>query len=119
MGGMKDLFGDEPYEAYARRTDPGTSHAAARDIGEVRINELETMAAKAIASHASGIINDQLVRITGIDWNTITPRVRPLINKGLVMTRIIDGRDETRPGSKGKGQTVWYATDKLRRYLRL
>ena len=33
MGGMKDLFGDTPFEeARARRTDPETSHEAAESL---------------------------------------------------------------------------------------
>jgi hypothetical protein len=116
MGGMKDLLGGEPFDAYARHTDPETSHTA-KKMGDVRLNELEMMAAKTIAAHSRGIINDELVYLTGVDWQTITPRVRPLINKGLITTHMIGKEPETRRGSKGRPQMVWHATDKLRQFL--
>ena len=94
---------EQPVErGLARRTDPETSHAAASAIDA---SGLQAVAYEAIiASGERGLINSELVVVTGLDWNTVTPRVRPLVNKGLVYA------DGTRPGPSGKKQTVWKAT---------
>lgn len=116
MSGMKDQLGDDlfyPSEAFARNTDPSTSHVAAASMKPKRLNDLETAVLKAIASlPQGGATNDDIVRITGLDWKTATPRVKPLRDKGLVVSRLVreTGQELTRKGLSGRSQIVWFAT---------
>ena len=112
MSRMKDLFGDEPFEAYARHSDPDTSHDAAAALEGKKVSRLEAVALSATQSCGPrGMINDELVEITGIDWKTITPRMRPLERKGWVWrkTDMFTGKFQTRPGKSGHQQDIWFS----------
>lgn len=69
-------------ESYARTTDPTTSHVAAASIRQA--NHMETVVLDAIAASPNGLTNHELVEATGLAWNSCTPRIRPLVRKGLV-----------------------------------
>lgn len=111
MSGMKDMFGDWPYgDAHARRTDPDTSHAAARSV-EPEANNLESLVAGAISPFGS--ICDEICAATGLSWNTVSPRLAPLLRKGVVFLRINPdtGKPITRPGKSGRRQQVYFRLD--------
>lgn len=92
-------FGD----AFARATDPATSHAAAAAVEGEHANRMEKLVLVELRKYREmGLTNHQLVAATGIAWNTITPRVRPLVNKGLVLDSGL-----RRLGPKGKKCVVW------------
>lgn len=88
-------------EAYARITDPDTSHKAAN---EVETSRLEQMVLVQLSSCPDGLTNHELVERTGCSWNTITPRLRPLVRKGLVVDS-----GTRRKGPTNKSCIVWRA----------
>lgn len=92
-------------EAYARNSDPGTSWAAAKAVEGELANRLESMVLVALRKHPEGLTNHQLVSETNVDWNTITPRVRPLVRKGFVQDS-----GERRIGPTNKKCIVWKLT---------
>lgn len=101
MTTQPDLFirGD----AYARHSDPETSHAAAQDM-ESKANRLESLVLAFLLEYRGGLTSHELVAATGLNWNTLTPRIRPLVRKGLVMDS-----GERRVGPCGKKCIVWKA----------
>lgn len=72
------------FAAFARKTDPETSHEAAEHVRRELANRLETTVLEALKAHPNGLTSHGLVKVTGIEWNTITPRIAPLRRKGLV-----------------------------------
>jgi hypothetical protein len=111
---MKDSLGGELYgEAYARATDPGTSHAAAKSM-EAEANNLERLFADTVAPHPNGLTTGQVATLLKLDWQTISPRAAPLKRKGILETRLDDaGKKITRKGSSGRSQEVLFRTNKL------
>lgn len=98
-----DLF--EHAEAHARATDPETSHEAAAEIAGAKVNQMEQRALSALqAARPDGLTNHELVLHTGLPWNTISPRIRPLVRKGWVIDSGL-----RRPGPTGKRCIVWKA----------
>lgn len=96
---MTDLF----QHALARKKDPLTSHDAALSLDEA-LPTLEARVLRALENAGDfGATIDELVDALGdLDKVTISPRLRPLCNKGLV-------RDlgAQRKGKSGRFQTVW------------
>jgi hypothetical protein len=110
MGKMSDaVFGGELFadHALARNTDPATSHAAARVVDK-NIKGLMLVVYEAfVRAGKRGLTNTELVAATGLDWNTCTPRVAPLIDKGLIaVAKDSDGKEIRRLGGKGIQQQV-------------
>lgn len=107
MGSMKDLLGDTPYpeqqRAYARSTDLQTSHDAARRV-EVVLTKLQKAVFDCIkARGATGATWNEISAITGIDKGSVSPRLKPLREKGLIQAkRNFDGHVERR-----EHQIVW------------
>lgn len=91
-------------EAYARFDDPDTSQDAADDLRGKKANVLEGKVLAAIKKSPLGLTNHEIVTATGLDWNTSSPRVRPLVRKNLVYDS-----GERRPGPGGKKCIVWKA----------
>lgn len=100
---MKQLDLEEAI-ALARRTDPETSHAAA---ATVPVTELEAIVLDQIRrAEPYGMTIDELVAMTGLPKVSLSPRLRPLFNKGLVTTC---GK---RKGDSGRMQIVWIVAEK-------
>jgi predicted transcriptional regulator len=95
-----DLF-DQP--ALCRRTDPPTSSAAA---ASVQATELEAKVLEALRnSFPKGATTYQLADHLRASLVSISPRMKPLLNKGLVK------KSETpRRGDSGRNQIVWVKT---------
>ena len=89
--------------AFARHTDPETSHEAAE---AVEATVLEQMVLKALRDNPEGLTNHEIVEATGLTWNTASPRLRPLVNKGFVYDS-----DVKRPGPSGRRCIVWRLTE--------
>ena len=90
----------------ARNSDPITSHQAAASIDAAK---LEAQVYKVIFSHGRvGCISDDVKEAMGLDNNSITPRFKPLKNRG----HIID-TGWGRPGRSGRQQTILIAADFL------
>lgn len=88
----------------ARGSDPDTSHAAA---GSVDATEMEARVLAAIRKFPEGCIGDQIEReLPSLRIWSISPRIKPLIKKGLVVDT-----GQRRPGASGRGQRVVIASE--------
>lgn len=104
-----DLFSWEPPlpkdEAFARATDLQTSHDAARSLEPV-LPELEWLVLRTIReAKTRGKTLDEIATETGLEKVTVSPRLRPLWRKNMVIEA-----DFKRPGRSGRQQTVWLAS---------
>ena len=75
-----DLFGAG---AYARNTDPGTSHEAANKV-KAHMSRLEKVVYDCIDSSPDGLTTKEIAELTKIDRVTVSPRIKPLCNKLLI-----------------------------------
>lgn len=87
--------------AYARSSDPQTSHEAAESV---RPTELESTVLEALRTFPAGATSYQIAAALGLSLVTVSPRLRPLVCKGLV----VDSGHRAR-GPSGRSQTVWQA----------
>lgn len=74
-----ELQGDVDYWP-ARRTDPDTSQMAAAALDA---NPLESLVLETLREFGPATI-EQVAERTGVEWKSISPRFRPLANKGLI-----------------------------------
>lgn len=102
--------GIEP-EAYARNSDPGTSHEAAElmsgQLGAQRMRQVLV----ALYSLGGEAISERIVEESGLTWQTATPRLRPLQRRELIEE---SGKEKA---STGRPQIVWKLTDSGRRLV--
>ena len=68
-----------------RRTDPQTSHDAAKALDAT---QLERLVAGCIRKHGP-IAADKVAQILGMNLQSISPRFRPLANKGLIRVNTV------------------------------
>jgi DNA-binding transcriptional ArsR family regulator len=88
--------------AEARTTDPVTSHEAAGSVrGEISA-KLQLLVVRLVTLHPAGLICSEMVALSGLEWNTISPRLKPLRRLGL-----IHDSGKKRPGPSGRRQIVW------------
>jgi predicted transcriptional regulator len=87
--------------ASARNSDPLTSDLAA---DSVNVTRLEEIALRTIRMAPQGLTSEELARETGMSLVTVSPRLRPLLEKGLVMKA-----SETRANRSGRQAIVWLA----------
>lgn len=87
--------------AHARHTDIDTSHAAAESV---RATNLECVVLDELRKFERGATSFQLAESLDLSLVTVSPRLRPLVQKGLVM----DSGRRAR-GDSGRSQTVWTA----------
>jgi len=111
---MRDDDDQDDLFAKARYSDPETSHAAAESLSSTEIARLERFVYTTIRSQPNGATWDELYYITGIAKASISPRFKPLRNKGLIEFRCIADTEEKikRPGDSGRGQIVWFAVQR-------
>lgn len=88
-------------EAHARNTDPDTSHAAAAYV-EGHLPHLEGVVLEWLQNHPPGTVDD-IALGTGLQTETVSPRMRPLERKGFI--RATEKR-RALPGKK-VGRIVW------------
>ena len=91
-------------DVYARHTDPDTSFDAAEAMSKKRATVLENKVLKALRASTVGLTNHEIVTATGLDWNTCTPRVRPLVRKGWVVDTGL-----RKLGPAGRNCIIWKA----------
>ena len=95
-----NLFDSEMSDhGLARNTDPETSHEAA---AKVDANHLEHLVWECLAQHGP-MITEQICAAMGMPWKTVSPRLRPLCNKGWVREA------GTAMASTGRRVIVWEA----------
>ena len=99
-----DLFDTQAYKL-ARRDDPATSHAAAESVN---VSGMAKIVYDTICSFGDrGCIADHVCdALPEYRYNTITPRFKALIEKGLV---IVD--DRKIKGGSGREQRVMWAKE--------
>jgi hypothetical protein len=97
-----ETWGDEPEKfnnrrdwamtkGQARFSDPQTSHDAANNIDVAR---LERLVVGCVQRHGP-VASDRVSQILGVDLQSVSPRFRPLANKGLIQSHVIDGEIAT------------------------
>jgi len=101
MGSMKDLLGDTPYPAQARRTDPPTSHQAAQRVTpKLRPIQQKVLEALRVAG-TRGLTDIELEEKCGSHGSTFRTRRSELVTAGLV-------RDSgTKRYQAGSSRIVW------------
>jgi predicted transcriptional regulator len=82
----------------SRRADPETSKQAARSIETTR---LEAECLEAIWEARDGLTSEELAEVLDLSLVTVSPRLRPLSNKGLIVP---SGK---RPNRSGRMALVW------------
>jgi DNA-binding MarR family transcriptional regulator len=85
-----------PGAAYARNTDPGPSHAAAEAVDATK---LEALTLAVLRRFPCGLTSFEIAEILGLEWSSISPRMKPLEERGLVV----------RTAERRNKRTVWVA----------
>lgn len=94
------------FDALARRTDPPTSHTAARSVNAA-LPRLEAIVLDALRrAGTAGLTSWELADATGLDRVTASPRLAPLAAKGLALASEV-----RRLGPSGRAGIVWVATN--------
>ena len=89
--------------AKARTSDPDTSHDAALGMTEERLSKLAQAALACIKAHPGGVTAQDMARLTGVDHNTMSPRLRPMADRGLIH----DSGERRIPEGKTRPTIVW------------
>jgi DNA-binding Lrp family transcriptional regulator len=92
-----------------RNSDPHTSH----DAGEqVDVSHLENIVVGALRGHSAGLTTHEIEDATGLEWGSVTPRMVPLEEKGIIERARVQIADEwvveTRvPRGHRRAQIIW------------
>jgi hypothetical protein len=89
-------------EALARGSDPITSHEAAASVRGAVSARLYRLILWALSRHPEGLICSEIVVMVCEQWNTISPRLKPMRKVYL-----IHDSGEMRTGPSGRRQIVW------------
>lgn len=87
----------------SRRRDPDTAKKAAASI---EVTDLEKRVVQALKLYRSGMTTHELAGRLQLELVTVSPRMRPLAEKGLVYDSA-----ERRRGESGRKSIVWKATE--------
>lgn len=91
--------------AYARKSDPQTSHNAANSMKNTIILERKILE---ILRLKGPMTSEEAAIRLNIPLASITPRFRPLTNKNMVrQLKNYDGKPVTRAGASGRKRIVW------------
>ena len=96
--------------AYARKTDPETSHEAAEHLrGTGRLGHVQLLVLNIIKEHP-GIIANEIWRLSGYsDPRTITPRLAELRRARLIFNLPIGNPNRTeKDPTTGRQQLCWF-----------
>ncbi len=101
---QEELFGDggTVWGGRARRRDPDTAKKAA---ASVPVADLEARVLRALRLSKAGMTTHELAWLLKVDLVSVSPRMRPLAEKGLVQD---SGRRAVWPDS-GRSSIVWRA----------
>ncbi len=104
MSDQVDMF----EKGRARNKDPDTSKEAAESVNATK---LELRVLHALSVCPVGATCGEICDLTGLAWNTVSPRLAPLREKGLIKVRLNqEGRQVKRLGRLTKRkQLVWVA----------
>ena len=90
--------------AYARNSDPNTSHMAADDI-QPHVTNLQHMVLSALQDNGA-MTTEQVAEYLGINIVSISPRFRPMAIRG-----VISDTGERRQNKSGRSAIVWRAVN--------
>ena len=97
---QQNLFGDSaPQIGRARRRDPITSKRAA---ASAPVAELEDRVLRALRLSRDGLTTHELSFTLKVDLVSVSPRMKPLVRKGLVLNS-----GKFRRGNSGRASIVW------------
>lgn len=85
----------------ARHSDPTTSRDAATSIDATT---LESLCLATLRMCRTGMTTEERASAMALPLVTVSPRMRPIANKGLVYA------GTKRPNASGRNAIVWYAT---------
>ena len=80
----------DPLPAPAAK-DSDTSVEAAKNIGPV-VPRLQKLVLETVAKHPAGVTREEIEALTGLDGNTVRPRVRELLDEGKLAIAPYTGR---------------------------
>jgi predicted transcriptional regulator len=92
---------ETPPEGVARRRDPATSKAAARDV---RAGTLMDRVLSELRQSPAGLTTDEIARSTGISIVSVSPRMAQLVKRNLIKST-----NTTRKTASGHEAIVWKA----------
>ena len=95
---MTNLFSP----ALARRSDPETSHEAAKSV---HATDIATEILYAICASADGLTATEIAARTGIERDTGSPRLPELVRSKLIR----DSGRKRKPAGRNRNQIVWEA----------
>lgn len=91
-----DLFDPAANPALARHDNPRTSRDAAASLTPDKLTDLQRTVLRVLKAAPDGLTTFEIGEACGIERDTISPRIRPLVLAGLVQdsghTRIPEGR---------------------------
>ncbi len=99
--GLFQIMEQQTPPARARRRDPDTAKKAA---ARVPVADLEGRVLRALRLSRDGMTTHELARLLKVDLVSVSPRMRPLAEKGLVQDS-----GERRKGDSGRASIVWMA----------
>jgi hypothetical protein len=97
-----ELFG----QAFARNTDPDTSHEAAKSMEGEQATKREAQVLAVLKQYPNGLTSHGICKMSGLSWNTATPRIAPLVRKGFVY----DSGERRQDTGTRRACIVWKAT---------
>ena len=101
MNAVQHTLFDLQEPARARRSDPDTSKQAA---AVVPVADLEARVLRALRNSRAGMTTHELAWLLNMDLVSVSPRMRPLVEKNLVRNS-----GELRRGKSGRSSIVWVA----------
>jgi DNA-binding MarR family transcriptional regulator len=91
--------------AAARRSDPQTAKDAAASITEEHLTRLQQAVYACLKAHPKGLTAQEIAGHTGVDAQSITPRLRPMATKGWIK----DTGERRIPFDRTRPAIVWRA----------
>lgn len=100
--GLFQIMEQTPVEhGRARRSDPDTAKKAARSVP---VADLEERVLECLRWSRAGLTTHELSRLLKADLVSVSPRMRPLVQKNLVKDS-----GQRRRGESGRASIVWKA----------
>src|ERR1700748_3204028 len=97
----KLVFLDDGQPAFARHSDPSTSHDAAAQVNTTR---LEAIVVWTLPKYQEGLTSIAIAQLSGEPEWSMSPRMKPLREKGKIFD---SGETRKRFGTHGRSSKVW------------
>jgi len=93
---------DDDDRAFARDSDPDTSHEAAELMSREKICRLQFIIVKYLRQLGNMGTSEEVENLSGISLQSLTPRFRPMVKKNIL---IDSGKRKT--GKSGRRRILW------------